>query len=490
MLLSKILNHLINVPSSHDVDIQGLSSDSRTIAPGGLFFALKGTSADGQFYIEAAINQGAVAVLSHTEDVYPSFLWIDHVPVIAVPALSSRLGQIAANFYDHPASLLKIVGITGTNGKTSCSHFLAHAFKALNQKCAMIGTLGSGLPGLLTAGTLTTPDALTLQKLFYEFAQDKIPIVAMEVSSHSIDQGRINSVPFDVAIFTNLTRDHLDYHGDMQTYGAVKKKLFDDPSLKHAVINADDDFGLSLIDALPTKAIAYSLQSRPLLNVPLVFVTELSLSDQGMLASISSPWGNGVLRSSLIGQFNLSNLLAVLSALCLLDIPFQDALGALESLQPVAGRMQTLGGGDLPTIVVDYAHTPDALEKVLVAIRSQCSGKLWCLFGCGGDRDKGKRPMMAKIAEQYASDIVVTDDNPRTENARAIIEDILVGFSDDSRVTVEQDRSKAIEYIIHCANKHDYVLIAGKGAELFQQIGQEKIPFSDIEVAKRSLRRI
>ncbi len=494
-MISKKLSYLLegtyHLLSNQDCDVTGLSLDSRKISPGDLFFACQGVHLDGRQFMNDAISKGARVILCE-DDSSSSLVFSENTLIVPIKNLNHSIGKIAANFYDNPAKLLRIVGVTGTNGKTSCTHFLGSAFQHLNMRCGVIGTLGVGLYGHIEPGTLTTPDAITLQKTFNEFVKENISIVAMEVSSHSIDQGRVNAIPFEIGIFTNLTRDHLDYHGDMETYGAVKKRLFDNTLLKYAVINADDEFGLSLIRSLKKgDVLAYSVQPKKAkVSVPLIFAENVRLSADGIRAQIYSPWGEGVLNGKLMGQFNLSNALAVLGTLCLMKIPFDVALEALSFLTPVSGRMETLGGGQFPTVVIDYAHTPDALQKVLMALRNHCSGKLYCLFGCGGDRDKGKRPIMGQIAKSHADEVVITDDNPRTENPISIVNDILKGFSNMQAVTIQHDRSKAIQYIIQCAKPGDYVLIAGKGAELFQQIGDKKIPFSDIQVAKECLRRI
>lgn len=311
----------------------------------------------------------------------------------------------------------------------------------------------------------------------------------MEVSSHSIDQGRINGIDFEIGIFTNLTRDHLDYHGTMEAYAAVKKRFFEEALLRHAVINMDDKLGKEIVTAISSQknCVGYSIDKKISASIPMVWADQINLTDSGILATVHTPWGMGELRSSLIGQFNLSNLLAVLTALCLMDVPLSTALACLSQLLPVPGRMQTMGGNDQPLVVVDYAHTPDALEKVLIALRQHCQGKLYCLFGCGGDRDQGKRPLMAAIAERYADIVVVTDDNPRTEDPRRIVKDILTGFGKPENVIIEHDRSKAIHHIIECAILGDCILIAGKGAETYQQIGNTKIPFNDGEQVRERL---
>lgn len=480
MHLSTLLQGLYSFPEENSLDITGLSLDSRQVAPGELFMACLGSQKDGRQFIQDAIQKGAKAVLAESDEP----LYFDNgVPVISIPGLRQQVSEIAAKFYGYPAKSIEMIGVTGTNGKTSCSHFVAEALQHLSIPCGIIGTLGIGLHGELQATSLTTPDAVTLQKTLASFLKKGVKHVAMEVSSHSIDQGRIASIPFKAGIFTNLTRDHLDYHGTMEAYGAAKRKLFDNPLLKYSIINQDDSFGREMLGSLSgDNHFSYGI-SHP----GQVSADHISLHLSGMAAHIVSPWGEGKLQLSLIGQFNLHNILAVLATLCVLDIPFTDALASLSHISPVSGRMQAFGGGDKPLVIVDYSHTPDSLEKALSALRPHCQGQLHCVFGCGGDRDKGKRPLMAKIAEQYADSVVVTDDNPRTEDPDAITTDIFQGFNHPERVILQHDRSKAIRDVIQYAKMGDCILIAGKGAETYQQIGDQKIPFSDIEKVKESL---
>lgn len=488
--LSKLLYHIYDSNLYNDVDISGLTLDSREVKPGDLFFACKGTQLDGRDYIDDAIKNGAAAILSEVESATTPMQTKNNVPIFPVRDLHQIIGRVAENFYNAPTKKLKIVGITGTNGKTSCSYFIAQALQQVNIPCGVIGTLGNGMYGDIKPGKLTTPDAITLHALFADFVKEHAKVVAMEASSHSIEQGRINGIEFEVGVFTNLTRDHLDYHGTMEAYGAAKKKLFDNPLTKSAVINADDDFGNVLLKtAVHSNAFAYTTNKKLELpdSIPIIYADKLQLDLSGIRAHVVSPWGKGELYAPLIGKFNVSNVLAALTTLCLLEVPFDEALKSLNHLSPVPGRMQTIGGKEKPLVVVDYAHTPDALEKVLNALREHCEGKLYCLFGCGGDRDKGKRPLMAKIAEQYADVVMVTDDNPRTEDPEQIVADIVQGFAKPDKIIIQHDRSKAIEDIIQYAQTGDCVLIAGKGAETYQQIGKEKLPFSDVEKVKKYL---
>lgn len=485
MLLSFLLNKAL--PSDIDRDISRLMLDSRQIQAGDLFFALKGVHVDGRRYIADAAKKGAAAVLvDGLEDEEVSFL--DGMPVIPVAELAQALGDIAARFYAHPADALRMIGVTGTNGKTSCTQLIA---QGLSVPCGIIGTLGSGFYGQLVETGWTTPDALTLQGLLRQFADQGAEAVAMEVSSHSIDQGRVNAIPFEVGIFTNLTQDHLDYHGDMETYAKVKRRFLTDWPIKHLIINADDVYGRRWMQeiAATRPAFAYSTKQVALpARVQGIYAEQIQLSLRGISARVISPWGCGQLHLPLIGRFNLSNALAVLTTLCVYGIPFGTALERLENLKAVPGRMQTLGGqqGE-PLVVVDYSHTPDALESALKALRPHTAGKLICVFGCGGDRDATKRPIMAQIAEELADVVIVTNDNPRHEKPEEIVQQIMQGFDHPERVLIEFDRAKAIEKSIQLASVDDCILIAGKGAERYQQMGDEKIPFDDIEQASRYL---
>jgi UDP-N-acetylmuramoyl-L-alanyl-D-glutamate--2,6-diaminopimelate ligase len=485
MQLSVLLKDDYSIPSQFDKSIDGLALDSRQVKENTLFFAIKGHHLDGRQYIGDAIKRGATAVVVDADIPNAPMSWHDEVPLIPIHQLAKKIGKIAAIFYDNPAKSLRIIGVTGTSGKTSCTHFIAQALQSLKTPCGIIGTLGSGFYGALGTSGLTTPDAVTLQATLHQFVEQGAKAIAMEVSSHSIEQGRVNAIEFEIGIFTNLTQDHLDYHGDLETYAAVKRRFLAELPTKHLIINADDAYGRAWIKELaPHKSVvAYSTRKTLSIStdIPLVYTDAVTLTLQGIKAKVHTPWGEGELILPLIGQFNLSNSLAVLSALCIYGISLPDALQQLSQLKTVPGRMQTLGGREQPLIVVDYAHKPDALEKVLQALRAHVEGKLCCVFGCGGERDRGKRPLMAKIAETLADHVIVTNDNPRHEKPEDIVTEILQGFSHPERVSIELDRSKAIQNSIQWASAKDCVLIAGKGAEHYQQIGDEKIPFNDVE---------
>ncbi len=467
----------------YDVLITGLSLDSRKVQPGDLFFAFQGTSQDGRQFIDEAIKKGAHAVLAETDQVLQLPVVRHNVPIISFRDLKHYVSEIAGRFYQNAAESMTLIGVTGTNGKTSCTYFLASILKQLAQPCGVIGTLGYGIYDDIQTSGMTTPDAITIQRILAEFKEQKTQYVAMEVSSHSLSQARVEALPFTVGIFTNLTQDHLDYHGTMEAYGAAKKRLFENLKTKYAVINADDPFSQTLMEAFPNKKnlLTYSTHASAS-----VYATQVKL-DHGIRAHIVTPWGEGELQTSLMGQFNLSNVLAVITALGILKIPLETILTCFKKVKSVPGRMETVGGHEQPLVVVDYSHTPDSLEKALQALRPHCQGKLFCVFGCGGDRDRGKRPLMAAIAERCADHVIVTDDNPRTEDPEQIVADILKGFVHPEKIIVQHDRSKAIYNSIQYAQRGDCVLIAGKGAETYQQIGEVKIPFSDIEQVNRCL---
>jgi UDP-N-acetylmuramoyl-L-alanyl-D-glutamate--2,6-diaminopimelate ligase len=476
------------------VNITRLVSDSRAVQPGDTFVAYPGTAADGRQYIAQAIAGGANAVIWELHD----FKWNDawQVPNLPVHDLRHKAGLIADHVYGHPSQKLWMVGVTGTNGKTSISHWLARTFSALGRKNAVLGTIGNGFPSALQATVNTTPDALVLHGLLSEYARQGAQGVVMEVSSHALTQGRVNAVNYDVALLTNLTRDHLDYHGDMQSYAAAKRRLFDWENLKYAVLNLDDAFGAELAQQLQDNAvevIGYGLEDEALklaerLGIRMVHGALTQMDAQGLTVQLHTSWGAAALSSKLIGRFNASNLLGALAVLLVSDVDIDDAVVELGLQKAVAGRMQTLGGKETPSVVVDYAHTPDALEKVLLTLREvtePSGGRVICVFGCGGDRDRGKRPMMGTVAARFADVRVITSDNPRSEAPHAIINEIVSGMQGEYRVV--EDRAKAIALAIADARANDTVLIAGKGHEAYQEIAGVRHPFSDAEIAHRAL---
>ena len=493
--LVELLSGFADLPEEANRTIDGLCLDSRRVKIGDLFFSLKGFTHDASVFIDDAINKGAVAVVWEPETgIQPLALsWRqaksckDKVPLIAINKLSIHMGYIADRFYGSPSKDMFVVGITGTNGKTSCGQYLAQTLSGSDSKpCGVMGTLGAGIYGQLEDTAHTTPDALHCHKWLAEMRNAGVNNVTMEVSSHALDQGRVNGIAFDCAVFTNLTQDHLDYHGDLETYAKTKYQLFNTAELQHAVINVDDVFGRKLVTTLKTdiKVVRYGLDAS---NIPDVYGYDLVLDLHGFQMNVDTPWGNGKIQSTLMGRFNASNILAVLSVLLITGMPFEQALVKVQSLTPIPGRMECVGGGNQPLVVVDYAHTPDALEQVLSTLREHCKGELFCVFGCGGDRDKGKRAFMGKIAEQYSDHIILTNDNPRTEDPAVILEDIQQGINDTNKIMSEADRAKAISLVLELATMNDIVLIAGKGHEEYQILGTEKHFFSDIEQARQCL---
>jgi UDP-N-acetylmuramoyl-L-alanyl-D-glutamate--2,6-diaminopimelate ligase len=499
--LAPLLDGFAEAGALGDLRIGGLTLDSRQVRPGDAFVALRGTRAHGIDFAAGAAERGASVILAEASD--PSLPphagegaeggWgrscaaIAGVPVLWIEDLHERLGEIAARFYDHPSRVLHLIGVTGTNGKTSTVQLLAQALDHQGRRAASIGTLGAGLVGQLHEGERTTPDAISVQRLLADFRDQGARYAAMEVSSHALAQGRVGAVDFEVAAFTNLTRDHLDYHGSMEAYGAAKAKLFAWPSLKAAAINVDDAFGRTLAAGLPDRlrVLRTSAAGAPEADVT---ASAIVTTAEGLAFELRTPWGSHSVRSALLGRFNVSNLLTVVACLGALGLPFEQVVAAIEALGPVNGRMNRLGGdGRHPLVVVDYAHTPDALEQALGALRAHCAGRLICVFGCGGERDPGKRPQMGAIAERLADVAIVTDDNPRGEDGDAIVAQIRAGMA--RAATVERDRAAAIAMAIAQAAPDDVVLVAGKGHETYQEGATGKHAFDDIAVARAHLAR-
>jgi UDP-N-acetylmuramoyl-L-alanyl-D-glutamate--2,6-diaminopimelate ligase len=485
--LAALLEGFAAAAAQPDLAVTGLATDSRQVRPGDLFLAVAGQQHHGLDHARDAVAAGAVAVLWEPQAGHPELEEMAAaiaVPAIAMPGLRLRLGLIASRFYGAPSRDLFVVGVTGTDGKTSCSHFLAEAFSEPGCPGALLGTLGYGPFGQLKPATHTTPDALVIQRELAELRAAGLRRVAMEASSHGLHQGRVIGVNFDVAVFTNLSRDHLDYHGDLAAYGAAKRLLFQAPDLQAAVINGGDPFGRELLGQLSSglRAIAYGLEEElaGLQGVEQVSGHALRLDDHGLSLRVRSPWGEGELRAGLLGAFNASNLLAVLAVLGIAGMPLQEILARLSRVHTVPGRMERFGGGaGQALVVVDYAHTPRALEQVLLALRGHCRGTLYCVFGAGGDRDRGKRPLMGAVAERLADRVLLTNDNPRSEAPEAILAEIRAGMTRPDVATLVPDRALAIRQAIAQASPGDLVLVAGKGHEEYQQIGAERRPFSD-----------
>ena len=467
--------------------ISRISSDSRRLGPGDAFAAYPGAHRDGRAYIPDAIARGAGAILWETQGFHWNRAW--KLPHLPIDELKAKLGFIADAVYGHPSHDLWMVGVTGTNGKTSCAHWIAAGLDAAGRRAAVLGTLGNGLIGALESGANTTPDAALLQQMLADYRAAGAQAAVMEVSSHGIDQGRVNGVAFDVALFTNLSRDHLDYHTTMVAYGAAKAKLLAWPGLRVGVINADDAFGQSLLDSARGhghKVLSYGFGAADVVGSGLT-----SLPAGGLAFTVETPWGKGRITTPLVGAFNAANLLGVLGVLLVSGVAFEPALAILAGVEAPPGRMQRLGGGDRPLVVIDYAHTPDALDKVLTALRPAVGegSELICLFGAGGERDRGKRPEMGRLAARLADRVLVTSDNPRGEDPAAIASEIVHGIRDtgNRRYSVELDRAIAIASAIGEAGRGDIVLLAGKGHETYQESNGARLPFSDAEHAARAL---
>lgn len=465
------------------ISVSAVVLDSREVRSGMLFIALKGQQRDARDFIADVIAAGAAAVFAEQDEKWPQETVINGIPVIVIPDLAQQVGVIASRFFGEPSAHMKVLAVTGTNGKTSVANLLAGALAVLGRKSGVLGTLGNGLYGALEKSTHTTLDACHLQALLAQFVTEGASVVAMEASSHGLVQGRLNGTAIDVALFTNLTRDHLDYHGDMESYAAAKELLFRWPTLKTAVLNLDDPLAVRYRAALDAsvRVLAYSQQAESVADIRAL---QIKPTLSGLELLISTPAGDCSLQVPLLGRFNVSNLLAVIGGLLALEIPLADIAEALRQAQPVPGRMQSFAGAH-PTVVVDYAHTPDALEKVLSSLREHAEAELVCVFGCGGDRDRGKRPLMGQIASRLADSVVITSDNPRTENPDTIVSEILAGAGNG--VLVEMDRHRAIRQSIADAGRHDIVLIAGKGHEDYQEINGVRHHFSDAEEVRAAL---
>lgn len=458
--LAQILPDL-DVPEA--LMVAGVRDDSRLIAPGDLFVAVAGAVSDGHEHAAAAVAQGAVAVLAERP------VSDCAVPVIVVPNLKQRRSEIAGVVLNHPSRDVHCVGITGTNGKTSVAYYLAELACATGRRCGYLGTIGWGLPGQLDAAKLTTDSAVNTQQRLRDLVDLGARWVAMEVSSHALDQDRVAALDFDAGVFTNLSRDHLDYHGSFEAYGAAKARLFE--MVPAAIINADDEFGARLIDATSAqRVLSYGRTGD-------VRWDGLSFHDRGVSGTWHTPWGSSAFTLPLFGEIAVANLSAVLAVLCLAGESLDTVVELAAEIKPVPGRVEFFRGA--PNVVVDYAHTPDALEKVLETLRPHVSGRLICVIGCGGDRDRGKRPMMAAAAEQGADTVWLTSDNPRSEDPSAIIKDMVAGLSGTGDVRQCVDRADAINQAFAEADADDLLLVAGKGHEDYQEIGGQRLPFSD-----------
>ena len=479
--LSGLLAGLADVSAYDDLVVTGVNIDSRKVSSGDLFIALPGTRQHGNAYIEEAVRRGAYAVIYDAAAKLPHRPDSD-IPLIKVADITQQAGVIASRFYNEPSRSMTVTGITGTNGKTTCSVLLAQALNTLGARVSLIGTLGAGLWGQLTTAAHTTPDAVTLQSQIAMLHDQDSDELLMEVSSHGLQQGRVSGTDFNVAVFTNLSQDHLDYHGSMQSYGAAKARLFQQFELDLAVINSDDKFGRELLSGSDsasssisaTRVVSYGIESGDVRG------HHFSLHSDGIRLQAQSPWGELFIDSKMMGRFNVYNLLACSAVLLATGHAADEVARALSIAESAPGRMECFRSYHA-TVVVDFAHTPDALEQALTALREHIPGRrLICVFGCGGNRDQGKRPIMGAIAEKLADSVIITDDNPRHEEPAAIRADILSGMQQPS-VQIA-DRRKAIEAAWQQAQQGDIILVAGKGHESSQQMGELKIPFSDRQV--------
>ncbi len=477
-----------------NVQVSSLSLDNRKLREGGLFIAAQGFNTHGLMYAADAVAKGAVAVLwdgdcDRREEILDQVS--GKVLCLHVPQLKQVMGEIASRFYDEPSQQLNMIGVTGTDGKTSIAHYIAQALDSHAVHCGVLGTLGNGFIHDLHPTGLTTADALQIQQALAEIVQAGARHAVMEVSSHGLDQGRVNGVEFDIAVFSNLAQDHLDYHATHEDYAAAKRKLFFMPGVKAAVINLDDDFGRELAAQCRSHLSVWGYScdaSTDVLQLAdfIVQARSITADTSGLDIAVTTPKGAGRIQTPLLGRFNAANLLAVLASLLVSGVSFGSALQKLHQLQPVDGRMQRVqhAQGDMATVIIDYAHTPQALASACRSLSEHFDGRLWCVFGCGGDRDRSKRPLMARAAEQYADRIIVTSDNPRHEDPQQIVAQIVAGFSHRDHVHIEVDRRNAIAHALQHAASDDVILIAGKGHESSQIVGDVHIAFNDSRVVQ------
>lgn len=483
------LSELLAVPAA-DVEITGLALDSRKVKAGDVFLAVAGSRVHGLEHVHQAIDQGAAAVVFEpaAEVAQLADAYSRCVPMVPLMGLSQKLGAIAARFFGEPSTRLRVIGFTGTNGKTSCSQFLAQAMGNFG----IIGTLGWGVPGRLQATPNTTPDGLTLQTIIADFVKQGLQGVAMEVSSHALQQGRINGMHFEGAVYTNISRDHLDYHGSMEDYLTAKLELLRQPGLRFAVVNLDDRYCEQILNAIPVGIKVWGYSKNSSTNgagvMELLLARAINHRLEGVEFVLQWRERDIVLKAPVFGDFNVENLLAVVAAMLAIGVPLETAALRLQGIRPVAGRMERYGVAGSPSVFVDYAHTPDALQKVLASLKQHCQGQLWVVFGCGGNRDQGKRAEMGAIASGLADFTVVTDDNPRYENPEHIVRDVISGCAGGT-VEVLRDRKQAIENTIARAAVNDCILVAGKGHEDYQEINGSRLPFSDTAVVCAALAR-
>jgi UDP-N-acetylmuramoyl-L-alanyl-D-glutamate--2,6-diaminopimelate ligase len=485
--LAELLQGFADAPP---IVIENISSDSRSLNQGDLFLACGGDNSHGLDYIADALTAGVAAIAWDSSTASRPDCDVG-VPMVAVPGLAQHLGEIANRFYARPSRALRVIGVTGTNGKTTVAWLIAQCCEFLQESCGYIGTLGFGIGSIDGAEGMTTPGAIELHAHLADFRDAGAACAAIEVSSHALAQGRVDGVEFEAVLFTNLSRDHLDYHGDMQSYAEAKARLFQAGKAKHQIVNLDSDFGAELADRCGQAVVTVSTKlDRIADGRPYVFVRSVVAQADGSRVTVSSSWGDGEFSLPLPGEFNVANAVIVLAFFLQQGVSMTNACAALATVSAPPGRMQRIAtAADLPAVYVDYAHTPEAVDFALQALRAHCKGKLWCLFGCGGERDPGKRPQMGKLAERRADRLVITNDNPRHEDPASIIENIVAGLARPEQATVIEDRSAAIAWVIREAAADDVVLIAGKGHENYQLLGDQRIDFSDSDVASANLAR-
>jgi UDP-N-acetylmuramoyl-L-alanyl-D-glutamate--2,6-diaminopimelate ligase len=482
MKLSQLLKRWIN-QDIMDCTITNIENDSRCIQAGDLFVAYPGAAADGRLFIEKAVAAGASGVAYDPAHFPKDCVLPTSIPCVPVPELATNLALIAKQFYDDPGHYLSITGVTGTNGKTTIAYQLAQAHQLLGQGAAYIGTIGQGHVNALTLLDNTTPDSLCLQKLLHQYKNQGMKQVCMEVSSHALAQHRVDGIEFKQAVFTNLTLDHLDFHHTMENYAAAKALLFTRESLQWAIINQDDSYQKRIRDAVKphVRTLTYGIQ-----NNCDVRAVHWSMNINGTEIDVHSPWGQHQLKVKSLGQFNIYNSLAVFSSLLASGYAPDQVVAVMQQLKAAPGRMEIVAHA--PYVLVDYAHTPDALENALVTLNQLKKGRLWVVFGCGGDRDKTKRPIMGKVASLLADQIVITSDNPRTEDPQVIVNEIAQGVASSNAIQV-LNREEAINYALNEAAENDVILIAGKGHEAYQQIGTVKHAFSDQDIVRRLIQK-
>jgi UDP-N-acetylmuramoyl-L-alanyl-D-glutamate--2,6-diaminopimelate ligase len=486
-LLSLLVGLVKNPAVIKNVEITSISMDSRHVEVGALFIAAAKQQQDRQSHISQAIYAGAKVIL--IDETAVDEMQYESVQIIVLKELEGKVSEIAARFFGHPSLGQTIIAVTGTNGKTSVTQFIAQCIEHSGQACGVIGTLGTGRINALTETGMTTPDPIKVQEILAAFFKQSIHMVVIEASSHSLEQGRLNSVAVDVAVLTNLSRDHLDYHGDMASYAEAKKRLFRFDSVKTAVINAQDKVGQELMQELTRNKAIHVVSYGQNCNAAIA-ANDSKMTAKGMSFSLVKNTLSSKIESTLLGSFNIDNLLATASSLLAIGLPFEQVVIAIQKCHAAEGRMEVYSHHSQPTVVVDFAHTPDALTKALQSLKQHkpAQGQLWCVFGCGGARDVGKRPLMGTAVEKNADQIIITSDNPRNEDNDVIVKAILSGLENQDNVHIEHDRQVAIKYAIGNAKQHDMILVAGKGHEQYQEIKGIKKPHSDADTVKKALR--